>query len=275
MNKNIICIYHADCADGFGAAWVVRKALGNIMFHPAKYNEPPPDVTGKSVYIVDFSYKRQVLLDMAEAAESIMIIDHHKTAAADLADLNFLNITTLFDMNRSGAMLAWSYFFPNSPTVPTLLLNIEDRDLWKFNLHGTHEITAALFSYPQAFSVWDELMTKPDVLYTEGVAIMRKQCKDLQEVLKATQRHLIISGHIVPAANVPYMLASDAGHIMAEGAPFAACYYDAPEGRKFSLRSTDDGLDVSEIAAQYGGGGHRNAAGFTLTLAEASAFELK
>ena len=30
------------------------------------------------------------------------------------------------------------------------------------------------------------------------------------------------------------------------------------------LRSTDDGLDVSEIAKQYGGGGHRNAAGFRM-----------
>ncbi|WP_224794071.1 DHHA1 domain-containing protein [Pseudomonas fluorescens] len=30
----------------------------------------------------------------------------------------------------------------------------------------------------------------------------------------------------------------------------------------FSLRSTDEGMDVSEVASQYGGGGHRNASGF-------------
>ncbi|WP_277343388.1 DHHA1 domain-containing protein [Pseudomonas viridiflava] len=28
------------------------------------------------------------------------------------------------------------------------------------------------------------------------------------------------------------------------------------------MRSTDEGLDVSEIAKLYGGGGHRNASGF-------------
>ena len=79
-----MCIYHGNCADGFGAAWVVRKALGEIDFHGAKYQEPPPDVTGKDVVMVDFSYKRPVLLEMAEKANSILILDHHKTSAEDL-----------------------------------------------------------------------------------------------------------------------------------------------------------------------------------------------
>ena len=51
---------------------------------------------------------------------------------------------------------------------------------------------------------------------------------------------------------------------MAEGEPFAACYWDTPEGRVFSLRSSSDGVDVSEIAKQFGGGGHKNAAGFKI-----------
>ena len=74
-----ICIYHGNCADGFGAAWVVRKALGDIEFVGAKYQEAPPDVTGKDVVMVDFSYKRPVLLEMAEKANSILILDHHNT----------------------------------------------------------------------------------------------------------------------------------------------------------------------------------------------------
>jgi len=71
-----------------------------------------------------------------------------------------------------------------------------------------------------------------------------------------------IGGHCVPVANLPYTLVSDAGHLLAKGAPFAACYWDTPEGRVFSLRSTDEGLDVSAIAKQYGGGGHIHASGF-------------
>lgn len=67
---------------------------------------------------------------------------------------------------------------------------------------------------------------------------------------------------MVPVACLPYTLSSDAGHMMAKGEPFAACYWDTPEGRCFSLRSAEDGMDVSEIAKDYGGGGHKHAAGF-------------
>src|SRR3977135_3523236 len=84
-----LCIYHAFCADGFGAAWVVRRALGvDVEFHPASYGQEPPDVTGRDVIMVDFSYKRPVLEDMAKGAHSILILDHHKTAVEDLAGFN-------------------------------------------------------------------------------------------------------------------------------------------------------------------------------------------
>ncbi len=75
---------------------------------------------------------------------------------------------------------------------------------------------------------------------------------------------MTIGGWDVPVANLPYTMSSDAGHRLAQGEPFAACYWDTPNGRVFSLRSTDDGLDVSAIAKQYGGGGHEHAAGFRL-----------
>jgi phosphoesterase RecJ-like protein len=42
---------------------------------------------------------------------------------------------------------------------------------------------------------------------------------------------------------------------------------DEREGlRKVSLRATDGRVDVSVIARQMGGGGHRQAAGFTTEL---------
>lgn len=268
-----ICIYHGNCADGFGAAWVVRKALGEINFHPGKYQEPPPDVTGKDVVLVDFSYKRPVLMEMAEKANSILILDHHKTSAEDLVDLP-ANVTAKFDMNRSGAMMTWEHFFP-SKTPPPLLLHIEDRDLWRFALQNTRQIQANVFSFPYDFQVWDTLMaTAPAALATEGEAIERKHFKDIRELLGVTTRYMVIGGCRVPAANLPYTMSSDAGHELAKGQPFAACYWDTPEGRAFSLRSSDDGADVAEVAKQYGGGGHRNAAGFKVSYAIAATFEI-
>jgi len=268
-----MCIYHSNCADGFGAAWVVRKALGEIEFHPGKYQEPPPDVVGKDVVMVDFSYKRPALLDMAAKANSILILDHHQTAAEDLVDLPG-NVTAKFDMSRSGAMLTWDHFFPGE-VPPPLLLHIEDRDLWRFALQNTRQIQANVFSFPYDFQVWDTLMAAaPAALAADGEAIERKHFKDIRELLGVTTREMLIGGHRVPIANLPYTLVSDAAHELAKGRPFAGCYWDTPDGRVFGLRSTDEGVDVSAVAKQYGGGGHRNASGFRVSFAEAQAFEI-
>lgn len=280
-----LCIYHGNCADGFGAAWVVRKNFAsNVDFHPGVYGEAPPDIKGRDVLLVDFSYKWPVLSEMAQTAHTIVVLDHHKTAAEDLTHLMLshswdpnglwescqidgrMPIEAVFDMNRSGAMIAWDYF-NKGKEPPQLLKHIQDRDLWLFKLDGTREIQANVFSYPYDFEVWDELM-RTDVfqLRVEGRAIERKHHKDIAELVGVSKRRMKIGGHDVPVANLPYTLSSDAGHKMAKGEPFAACYMDTPNGRTFSLRSAPDGVDVSIIAKGYGGGGHQAASGFTMPV---------
>ena len=263
-----LCIYHGNCADGFGAAWVVRKALGEeaVDFFAGFYGKEPPDVTGRDVIMVDFSYKRPVLEAMRDKAKSILILDHHKTAQADLDGLACNTVHTVFDMDRSGAMIAWDYFF-SGLLPPKLIEHIQDRDLWLFKLSGTREIQATVFSYPYDFEIWDRLMVSaPSTLIVEGSAIERKHHKDIAELVGVSKRRMTIGGYDVPVANLPYTLSSDAGHLMGKGEPFAACYMDDATGRTFSLRSAEDGLDVSEIAKKFGGGGHKHAAGFKVAI---------
>jgi len=260
-----LCIYHGSCADGFGAAIAVRIGLGaeNVDFFEGRYQETPPDVTGLDVIIVDFSYKRDALIDMSENANSILIIDHHKSAEADLVDLP-KNVTANFDMERSGAVMSWEYFIPSMP-VPDLFLHIQDRDLWKFELDGTREIMACVFSHPYDFEIWHHLLIADlEELRTEGKALERKHFKDIRGLIDKSAYRAVIGGYDVPVMNAPGFFSSDAGHIMSDSEPFAAVYWDTPKGRQFSLRSAKDGLDVSEIAAKFGGGGHKNAAGFSL-----------
>jgi len=268
-----LCIYHGNCADGFTSAWVVRKALGeDVEFHVGVYQDAPPDVEGRDVVMVDFSYKRAVLEEIRERAASVLILDHHKTAEADLRDLP--GVVSVFDMNRAGARITWDHYFPNQEP-PKLLLHVEDRDLWRFALRKTREIQASVFAYPYEFKVWDFLMSADlEQLAVEGEAIERKHFKDIRELVGVVTRRMNIGGHNVPIANLPYTLTSDAGHLLAKGEPFAGCYWDTPQGRVFSLRSTDEGLDVSAIAKQYGGGGHKNASGFRLSYTDAQTLEV-
>lgn len=280
-----LCIYHGNCADGFGAAWSVRHALGDIDFHPGVYQDPPPNVAQRDVIMVDFSYKRAVIAEMAQSANSILILDHHKSAAEDLAGLPPAReswvmhlayagapacdwVGVVFDLDRSGARITWDYFNPGKEPPP-LLLHIEDRDLWRFALPKTREIQANVFSHPYDFTVWDQLMAAPlDEMAREGEAIERKHFKDIRELVEVTRREMVIGGIRVPVSNLPYTLTSDAGHQMATEHPsrIGVCYWDTPQGRVFSLRSTDDGPDVSAIAKQYGGGGHAHAAGFRVPV---------
>lgn len=276
MTTAPLCIYHHACLDGIAAAWVVRDFYIDlhieVEFHPGIYGEAPPDVTGRDVILVDFSYKREILLPMIEQARSMLILDHHKTAEEDLANLP-KKARTVFDMNRSGAMIAWDHYFPGKQ-APALFDFIQDRDLWQFKYPLTREVTAACYSYPLDFDTFMNLTYRGiHELFCEGHAILRKHQADVTALIAATRRRLSIGGHDVPVANVPYMYASDVGHELAQGEPFSATYYDDADGRRFSLRSTPEGLDVSAIAKRLGGGGHRNAAGFRLSRSAAIAME--
>ena len=263
-----LCVYHADCSDGMASAWAVRRKFDHeIRFHPATYGHTPPDVTGEHVVLVDFSYTEPVLRAMCAQAASVTILDHHKTARDELLPLFHENlITGCFDTNRSGAVITWQHY--HTTPLPRLFLHVQDQDLWRFWLEDTKAIIACVTSYPYDFESWDELVRRcedrqlRDELILEGKAIVRKQLRDVELLLRLTGRRMVIGGQDVPVANVSRYMASDAADLIGEDEAFFASYLDRGDVREFSLRSRNDKVDVSEIARLYGGGGHFHAAGF-------------
>lgn len=259
-----ICIYHGGCDDGFGAAFAIWKRDGDsVEYHQGVYGAAPPDVTGLDVAIVDFSYKRPVMIEIAAKAKSVLVLDHHKTAQADLAGLaaECRNMIVEFDMARSGAMMAWQYFHPGK-RAPKLFEYLQDRDLWLKQLPFCDEFTAALRSYPQEFETWDKLSDDVNGLIQEGHAIQRYY----RTLIEGAKNHFYmrdIGGHRVPVVNASLFMASELAGELAEGNAFAAVYAETDKHVTWSLRSrAPDGIDVSEIAKQFGGGGHKHAAGF-------------
>ena len=266
-----LLIYHGGCQDGFGSAWAVWKKHGNgFDYYPGIHREPPPDVTGRDIVLADFSYPLDIMQRMIPDAGSITIIDHHVSAARDLQPLlDAGEIDGIFDMQKSGAMLTWEWFHPGEP-APRLLEYIQDRDLYRFELPDSRAISSALFSWPQDFEIWDRLMGGDlEELRQDGIAIERKHQRDIRALIKSGTRRMQLLNHEVPVINVPFTMASDAGNLLAQDAPFAVCYWDDSNGCVFSLRSGAQGVDVSEIARSFGGGGHRHAAGFSLSFEEA------
>jgi len=276
--KPDICIYHDNCDDGFAAAYAVWRKFGDdVVFIPAQYGGELPDVEGKDVLIVDFSYKKADMELLGESAKRIIVLDHHKTAKDELAgflqarphgifrkkhaDHYIEGVVVHFDMEKSGCRLAWEYCFGGN-LPPEWLSSIEDRDLWRFRLPDTKEVCAAISSMPKDFRVWDKFVTYH--LAIEGRAIRRYVDKVVQSIADTAFEEKI-AGHRVPVAACSYDFVSEVAHELLkrnEDAPFAACVVRSCDGVTYSLRSMDGRMDVSEIAKAYGGGGHRNAAGF-------------
>lgn len=272
-----LCIYHGNCADGFTAAWVVKKVHPDATFHAGFYRDPPPDVTGKVVYIVDFSYSRELMEEIVNKAYKVIHIDHHETAIRAMEGFSNPKFESFYspENTESGAMLCWKYFFPNVE-VPDIIKHVDDRDRWKFKLEGTREISANMFSYEYTFENWDMLMNQElETQIREGSAIQRRMVKDIKELSNVVVRRVNIAGYNVPCANVPYQFGSDMCSFLAKGEPFAAYYYDKPTHREFGLRSVPGGVNVAEIAEKFGGGGHATASGFKRSFDEAREFEIK
>lgn len=295
--KPDVCIYHGGCDDGFGAAWVVRKRYGNtVHFVPGNYSGSIqwPELAGKHVLFVDFSLKRDQMIQLANGGNtgavpaSIVVLDHHKTAEAELKQWDIgpvqefsgdriaahiaqammeqsFPIVAHFDMGHSGARMAWDFCFSGIP-APALIEHVEDRDLWRFKYPVTREVSAALRTYPHDFQTWDNLdISDISGLINEGATILRGHRKNISDFLR-NRYWTEIGGISVPVVNVPYHYASDCADELLKAepsAPFCASWFRRGDGRiQYSLRSRDDRMDVSEIAKKYGGGGHRNAAGF-------------
>lgn len=270
-----ICCYHGPCADGFTAAWVLHNFYkGEIELHECRYGEKhlPTDewiasLKDRTVIFADFCYPLEYMRRILDVAHHLVVIDHHDTAQPVASALLALGATVEFDMNRSGAGLTWDTFAPDQGR-PNLVDIVEDRDLWRFKYESTRPAMAAIFSYEYTIENWNKLAATPiATLVAEGSAIHRKHMKDVRELVAANQFMLSLAGHDVPAANLPYIYSSEAGHLMCEGHPFAACFHiDKDQIAHFSLRSAKGGAHVGLIAKQFGGGGHPTAAGFAVPV---------
>lgn len=265
----MIGIYHAHCIDGFGSAMVLKRAMPQIELHPGIYGHEPPDVKDQNVYIVDFSYKREIIKEMLTTAASVTIIDHHKTAIEDLQGLSHPNLVKIFDQSMSGAGLTFKTFYPSEP-VPAMIQHIQDRDLWKFELENTNEVCAFLYSLDfdinqwLAYNFWAKFVD--DLVLQQGRALVRQRKKDITSALKRVPQMVTIGGWKIPCLNVQPSISSEVCQGLAHNFPFAASYSDTHNKRIFSLRSNKDGADVAYIADLYGGGGHKHAAGFSIDL---------
>ncbi|OUV75415.1 MAG: hypothetical protein CBC91_07440 [Rickettsiales bacterium TMED131] len=255
-------IYHANCTDGFGSAFSAWKLLGNrAEYYACTHGTKPPCVKGKNVVILDFSFSNKITKKLIKEANNLLVIDHHKSAMVELHDIS----NTIFDMSKSGATMAWEFFHPGKEP-PKFIQYITDRDLWKWELPYSKEFSAAFDMVPFEFeefekfeddSVFDDAVKRGSFILAYSKTVVKKVCeKAVSRKYKDMNVLVVNSSHWM----------SEIGAKLSPDCDFALIwYYDHNDQHtRVSLRSFHDHVDVSEIAKEFKGGGHRKAAGFTL-----------
>jgi oligoribonuclease NrnB/cAMP/cGMP phosphodiesterase (DHH superfamily) len=200
-------------------------------------------------------------------AKSLVVLDHHASAEKHCGDLEYCT----FDMKRSGAQMAWDYCYPRR-LAPVLIRYIQDRDLWQWKLAHSREVCAYMDTYPWIFKEWDrlsEVLEGPGFNGALDVGQGIIKFSNLQIKMLCKRKYILnIGGMDVPTVNTATFRSEVCDALLSETSPASATYSFNGEKYVFSLRS-DGRVDVSELAGKYpGGGGHKNASGFSLDRLE-------
>lgn len=276
IKKSIVVIYHADCNDGFGGAYAAWKKFGDTAAYiPVHYNEPVLEgLQNKEIYLVDFCYDEEIIKALMANNKRVTAIDHHVTREAIVK----LTQDYSYAIDHSGAVLAWKYFHPQKQ-VPRLLLHIEDNDLWKFALSHTEDIRAVLKSKARDFKIWDGVARKLEnkkqraVLIKKGETLREFEKMLIQEIVDQYATLVEFEGYKTFAVNSS-LWRSEIGKILARRLPPIGIIWFEKGGRRMvSLRSIGE-TNVATIAEKYGGGGHKNAAGFSMPIHKPTPWKL-
>jgi oligoribonuclease NrnB/cAMP/cGMP phosphodiesterase (DHH superfamily) len=266
--SDALILYHADCDDGFGAAYAAWLSLGDgAEYQPVYYGDqiPPERLTGRQVFILDFSFSPDVLRTMAQHAANIVLLDHHKSAAELWADVEpIANVDLQFDMDRSGAQIAWDYFHSGS-LRPPLIDHIGDRDLWRFASKDTKAFCAGLSLIPMSFASWQDAATHPEELIAKGHTVLEVLQRQIDSALRKDLRPVTLCGHQGLATNAISNTSEIGQAIAKRSGTFSLTFFIKGDEAICSLRSIAP-FDVSVIATHYGGGGHAQASGFTVSV---------
>ncbi|AKB23089.1 DHH family phosphoesterase [Methanosarcina sp. WH1] len=281
-DKRTILIYHHDDNDGCCSAAVAGNCYGRnefaikfvaINYGKESWNEEEIG-SAEKVWLLDFTSDN--MNEFVKACGSKLIwIDHHKTAMEKYPDLwNSSDIPGIRSIEKAACVLTWEYTHPENISPPAAVAYIGDKDIWKFEYDETRAFAAgfSLMVKTPDDAVWDVLLSfssecgdTVNKMVSVGELLLEAQNYKLQ---KAFERGVDCNFH-----NWKARLVNTTGNISELGEFIykkpeydIAIMWQAVENMVvFSLRSDSgnpDSPDCAKIAQQYGGGGHKNAAGF-------------
>ena len=269
-----LVIYHGrSCPDGFAAALAARLFYGDraeylgLDHGDVKSVDDLPALAGRAVYILDFSFSPEILAQVDARAAKLVLLDHHKSAAEKLTGFACRCGVVHFDMDKSGARLAWEFFQPTQP-IPDLVKFIEDRDIWVWQFPESAGFLAALDMEAFDFARWAEIAAFNPAQLTQfmarGQAMDEKFTKLATDIAEGAQP-VVFNGQSGLMVNAPGVFHSLIGELLSKKSGTFALMWTAGKGGivKVGLRSQRN-FDCIALAESMGGGGHAQACGFKM-----------
>lgn len=265
-DKEIVILYHGGCPDGFGGAYAAWKKFGDTAdYIPVRYQQPVPEnLRGKELYLVDFCYDQETMNTLLKDSKILAVLDHHEGVRSVVESMPY----HVYDSQRSGASIAWSYFHPDAP-LPTFLKYVEDADL--FRMVPDDERSIVTYSYAQLwhFPVWDDLVRRIDDAAERAKIVERGSAYQeyfqlLSHQLAGSAELVTFEGHTCYLVAGEKMFITELGNQLREKKPPLALIVRAgATGLRVSIRS-DNSVNAAKLAQKYGGNGHPNSAAFSL-----------
>ena len=274
----VIGLYHKNCTDGTTAAAVILKKFPDATVIPIEHNfkyEDFEQILGQIdentiVYIVDFALKPEYLNKVLEKAKKVINLDHHISMKNTLEEIKDPKFEFVFDNDKSGASLTWQCLFNTKP--PEIIKYVEDKDIWKWQYGEiTKYVNDYLFLYTNKPEELKELLDKDITDIIEKGKIINQFSSYLINtfVERAKNTFIKIGNYKVRAFNTG-LFQSEIGNLLSTKYNEAVCLFSINgDYVKLSFRSLDNhNPSALDLANLLNGGGHRNAAGASVSINE-------
>lgn len=280
-----VYIYHANCTDGLTAVGIAvqpQQNTANTFETMAMGYGNKLDLEAlrdKRVVFLDFSVGKDKMLEILEVAERVTVIDHHVSVHKELSEIEANNFNYVYDVDKSGAGLAWDYFIGGE--LPYFVQLVQDRDIWTKKFEDADALALAIRVEEMYFedmvchisdiilhaTMFPESMDRATrLLIKEGYSYLKYQRHIVKQIASNAVKTKLDDGQEVMKVNCAAGLISDVGSYLSENnkCGVAWMYCDNDRMRINSLRvAADSDYDASAYAKSHGGGGHRRAAGWT------------
>ena len=275
--------FHDDL-DGYMSAAIAKYSLPETAsFYVTQYNKPfPIDLEKVSkddeLLIVDFSYSKEITLELREKFGKVITIDHHDSAFENLEGVK----DCYLDKRFAGCVLTWKYFYKDD-SIPGVIAIADDYDRY-LHLTGYSYALQAWFKATETAKIMDKLIDFIDdreTLYKEieSYKIIADNNEGIAQSFSRSDKFKIVRydnvyGLLKVALYNSTTLINEIAKAIYDkeelDIDLTISYFITPDAKVvFNLRSPKrrEGLAI-QVAKLYGGGGHPNAAGFVLPLAE-------